>query len=97
MLEYHLSEAADQDLDQIFDYTKDKHGENQAVSYLLSFEKIFKTLSSNPALGRTRLEIKRGLRSISNGEHVVFYRVMRNSIRIVRVLHGSRDLPKFLE
>ena len=30
---------------------------------------------------------------IEQSSHVIFYRVLKDRIRIVRVLHGSRDLP----
>lgn len=30
------------------------------------------------------------------GKHLIFYRVQGNTVRIVRVLHGARDLPTVL-
>ncbi|MFD1615673.1 type II toxin-antitoxin system RelE/ParE family toxin [Gelatiniphilus marinus] len=35
-----------------------------------------------------------GLYSITEQGHVIFYRILKNHIRIVRVLHGSKDMPK---
>lgn len=95
-VQYELSEQADGDLEDIFDYTEEEFGQDQAVNYLLGLEILFERLVVNPKLGRTRNEIKRGLYSISYQEHIVFYRFTQN-IRIVRVLHGSRDLPRFLK
>jgi toxin ParE1/3/4 len=61
---------------------------------LEDFEILFQRLVLNPELGKERKEIRAHLRSFPKGEHVVFYRIMENYIRIVRVLHGSRDLGK---
>ncbi|WP_262711349.1 type II toxin-antitoxin system RelE/ParE family toxin [Mariniflexile fucanivorans] len=48
----------------------------------------------NPGIGRVRDEIKIGLYSISEQEHTVFYRIQEKHLRIVRVLHGSKDISK---
>ena len=94
---YVLSFDADKDLDEIFDYTENEFGFRQAVNYLETFEPLFNRLLHNPNLGRSRNDIKVGLRSIIKEEHVVFYRIMKNHIRIVRVLHTSQDLPSFFK
>ena len=94
---YILSIPADQDLEDIFDYTLSAFGMKQAVSYLAGLEGLFEQLIQNPELGRERKEIKPGLRSMVKDSHVVFYRIMNEHIKIVRVLHGSRDMPNFLE
>lgn len=92
---YVLSEIADSDLEDIFDYTVREFGFKQAENYLREIEEVFNFLFTNPSLGRTRSEIKEYLFSFPKDNHVVFYRVLENHIRIVRVLHGSRDLPTF--
>ncbi|SFD42489.1 type II toxin-antitoxin system RelE/ParE family toxin [Algibacter pectinivorans] len=91
---YKLSAASDFDLEAIFNYTEYHHGFNQAVKYLMDLDMVFEQLVLNPELGRKRNELKFGLFSISEQEHTIFYRIMENHIRIVRVLHGSKDLTK---
>ena len=59
-------------------------------------EAVFQQLIANPELGRERNEIKTELRSIPKSSHVIFYRIMNDHIKIIRVLHGSRDILKFL-
>ncbi len=93
---YRLSQEADRDLENIFDYTAHEFGINQAVFYVSGFEEVFMSLSANPGLGRKRDEIKNGLRSFVKESHIIFYRVLKNHIRIVRILHGSRDVIKFI-
>ena len=92
---YILSQPAKVDLEELFDQTKAEFGIKQAVNYTTSFEELFNLLSKNPELGRTRDDIRKGLRSMLNQSHLIFYRVMKQKrIRIIRILHGNRDLPK---
>jgi len=91
---FELALPADKDLEDIFSYTDEEYGLNQAIKYLTELEDVFEQLVENPELGRERNEIKKGLRSFPKGSHVVFYRILVKHIRIVRILHGSRDLPK---
>lgn len=93
---YILASIAEQDLSDIFDYTEVEYGFDQAVHYLEALEDTFTQLVENPEFGRVRTDIREGLRSITCNSHIVFYRIMLDHIRIVRVLHGSRDLPQFL-
>ena len=92
---YILSEIADKDLEDIFDYTFNEFGFDQAEKYLLEIEEIFQNLILNPQIGKKRDEIKQGLYSFPKDNHIIFYRILVNHIRIVRVLHGSRDIPKY--
>jgi len=92
---YILSEIADKDLEEIFDFTFDEFGFNQAEKYLLEIEEIFQNLIINPKLGKKRHEIKEGLYSFPKDNHIIFYRILEDHIQIVRVLHGSKDIPKY--
>ena len=94
---YELSEEADFDLDEIFDYTEKEHGFNQAVIYLTNLDAIFQSLVANPHIGRARNEIKKELYSIDEQEHIIFYRIIDSYIRVVRVLHGRKDIPKLFK
>lgn len=91
---YLLSEAADRDLEDIFDYTLNRFGTDQAVRYLIELETIFLKLTTHPGMGKNRNEIRRGLKSFPKFSHVIFYRLRENHIFIVRVLHGSRDVSR---
>lgn len=93
--DYILSESADKDLEDIFDYTEVQFGFDQAEKYLIEIENVFQNLVKNPESGRKRDEIKEGLYSFPKDNHVIFYRNLDAHVRIVRVLHGSRDIPKY--
>ncbi|OQD43415.1 type II toxin-antitoxin system RelE/ParE family toxin [Flavobacterium sp. ASW18X] len=92
-----LTKDADSDLDEIFDYSEAEFGFNKAVKYLSDFENLFEQLVKNPNLGRERNEIKKGIYSIIENEHIVFYEIHENHILIARVLHGRKDIPKFIK
>lgn len=92
---YILSEAADQDLENIFDFTLNQFGFDQAEKYLLEIEDVFKILVLHPGSGKARNEIKEGLYSFPKDNHIIFYRILDKQIQIIRVLHGSRDLPNY--
>ncbi len=91
---YRLSHEADRDLEDIFDYIVREFGADQAITYVSGFEEIFMSLAANPALGRKRDEIRNDLRSFVKGSHTIFYRILKKHIRIVRILHGCKDIIK---
>lgn len=94
--DYELSAEADQDISEIFDYTHDEFGLAQAKAYITEMESIFFVLADNPESGRMRDEIREGLFSLPYQSHVIFYRILSAKIRIVRILHGSRDFLALL-
>ncbi|MDX2001149.1 MAG: type II toxin-antitoxin system RelE/ParE family toxin [Chitinophagales bacterium] len=92
---YELSKIADNDLEEIFDFTIWKFGFEQGVSYLQLIEEVIVLLAQQPNMGKQRNELKEGLLSYPVESHIIFYQILPNRIRIVRILHGSRDLPRF--
>lgn len=97
MNQYILSQKTQEDIDDIFEFGVDKFGEDQALEYLIGLRTQFLFLLKNPHIGKKRDEIKEGLSSFPYVSHIIFYRVLKNHIRIVRVLHGSRDYKNFLK
>jgi toxin ParE1/3/4 len=95
LLPYELSEETDNDLVEIFDYSIEKFGVDQAIRYLNSFEMLFENLCLNPRSARIRNEIRNGLRSVSHVSHIVINRIMPGCIRIVRILHANREIIRF--
>ncbi len=88
---YILSDIAQLDIEEIFDYAVAEFGIGRAIEYHLNFIYLFEQLVEFPEEGRKRTGIKKGLRSIVKESHVIFYRVLENHIRIVRVLHHSQS------
>jgi len=91
---YRLSVASAKDVSDIYDYTLLKFGDQQAIKYLNGLDERLNFLADYPNSGRLREEVRKGLMSFAYNKHVIFYRVMRYGIKVVRVLHGSMDIPK---
>lgn len=47
-----------------------------------------------PDRGASREDLRKGLRMLVEGYHLIFYRVQGRKVEIVRVVHGAMDLPK---
>jgi len=97
MSRFVLSEAAKDDLQEIYDFGIFKFGTSQATKYLEGLQGYFEALTKNPDIRKHRDEIKIGLYSLSYMSHIIFYRILTDRIRIVRVLHGRSDMPKHLK
>ena len=54
-------------------------------------------LVNQPRIGRVRDDLKPGYRSITEGEYVIFYRIVsEQEVQIMRVLHGKQDLGSII-
>jgi toxin ParE1/3/4 len=57
----------------------------------------YKETCRAPGLGRDRShDLRHGLFSFPVGQYVIFYRIHREGIVIVNVIHGSRNLPRLI-
>jgi toxin ParE1/3/4 len=54
-------------------------------------------LSRFPEIGQARPDLAPGLRHWPVPPYLIFYRIEADSVLIVRVLHGARDLFSFFE
>jgi toxin ParE1/3/4 len=93
-----LSRQAKADSDAIWTYVYQESGSLETADRLLeSIGKTLKYLRSNPRIGRSRdNDFGSNLRSIPSGTHVIYYRINPREVRVERILHGSRDVRKFL-
>lgn len=96
-LNYQLRKEAQLDLEDIFDYSDEVFGLNIAVKYLNDLEAIFFNLCEYPNIGKNRSDIQVGVYSFVHREHLILYKISETKIDILRVLHQSRDLPRFLK
>ena len=91
MTPYTIAPQAQTDLDEVWDYVADD-SVTAADQLLATFHDKFLLLSSHPLIGQTRYELRPNLRCFSVGSYVVYYQPEEERIRIVRVLHGARDV-----
>lgn len=91
MKEPRLSGRARADLHEIWLYIASDTPE-AADRFIQRLLATCRKLASSPSIGRAREELARGIRSFPVGSHVIFYRVSKSGIEVVRVLSGYRDI-----
>ncbi len=91
-----LSPRAHADLDEIWDYTADRWGLDQAETYTRQLAKDIQTVADSPTLGRECNEVRAGYRQYPSGSHVLFYRLAESGVDIVRILHERMDYERHI-
>jgi toxin ParE1/3/4 len=86
-----FSHRAKADVGEIWQYTADRWGAEQAELYLGLIDAAVDAICGDPKLGRSCNEIRRGYRKYRVGSHVLFYRIKGRQIFVVRVLHQRMD------
>ena len=84
-------EALD-DRERIWVYYIEVAGRHTAEKVLRDIGDVIALIEDHPFGGRTRNEVRPGLRSFAATPHVVFYRVVDDRPEIVRVLDGRQDI-----
>ena len=82
---YRKSKRADKDIGGILEYSYRNFGLVQAKRYKASLDSIFQMLAENPDAGFSCDEIEVGYRRFRIEKHLIFYRVRKKDIFIVRV------------
>ena len=96
MPEYRFTPEAENDLQQIIDYTLEQWGKAQARDYVDGLEALAGQLADNPGLGTDRDQLIQGLLSFPYESHVLYYLRQAHGITIIRVLHKRMDAQKHL-
>jgi len=91
-----ISAAARSDLKAIARYTERKWTAAQAKTFLALISAHLAQLRRRPRMGAPRDAIAPGFRSLPAGRPLIFYRIARGAVIIVRVLHQSMDAPLHL-
>lgn len=91
-----ITESARADLQEIHSYIA-KDNPEAARRFIKRLRDKARQLSETPGMGRSRTEdLRPNLFSFPVGSYVLFYREQPGGIVLVRVIHGSRDLPALL-
>lgn len=88
-----FTEPAAQELDQIYEYIGTDNLD-AAVKHRQRLEKCWLALLDQPRMGTKRDDLKPEMRSITEGNYVIFYRIVPDGIQILRVLHAAQDAKK---
>ncbi len=86
MASYRLSQAADEDLDRLFDHGIDRFGLDQAIEYLDGLIQRFSELAETPNQWQAVEHIRPGYRRCVYGSHSIYYRIAADDIVVVRIL-----------
>jgi toxin ParE1/3/4 len=94
MSRYVLSPRARADLDDIWNYTAQRWGTDQAEEYLRLLQSAIDTVADEPRKGRASDEVRQGYRKYAAGSHMLFYRVIDTGIDVIRILHSRMDFER---
>ena len=99
-----LTAAAEDDFEDVVQWTRDRFGEAQALVYAETVSIAIEALCEGPSVigAKSRDEILKGLFSLHTarqgrkGRHFVMYRIASagDAIEVLRILHDSMDLPR---
>lgn len=93
---YRLTPEVDNDLVEIWLYTLETWGIEQANRYLDNLEKQFVNLAGQPGLGIAVNEIRKGYCCFHHQKHLIFYRPQKkHPLEIVRVLHERMAVDRY--
>lgn len=91
MNEPRITPLAEADLMEVWRYFA-QGGESRADKVLDGILKQCRQLAQFPLMGRTRESLAANLRSFPVKSYVIFYRPVNDTVEIVRILHGARDI-----
>ena len=92
-----LSPRAVTDLEEIADYIA-RDNPVRAASFVAELEAKCRAIVETPALYPARTDLAPGLRMAVHGRYLMLYRDLpdENTVRVERVLHSARNLPRLL-
>jgi|JI8StandDraft_1071087.scaffolds.fasta_scaffold127321_2 toxin ParE1/3/4 len=86
-----LSGFIEGDLTAIGDYIA-ADNPRRALSFIREIQEQFGKIGQHPLLYQLRPEIGAGARLLAWGNYVILFQIVGESVRIERVIHGSRNL-----
>ena len=90
---YRLSEHAERDLDDIWEYVfDDSASEERARKVIVRLLETISLIAGNPRIGRLRPDLRLGVRSLAADKYLAIYNTAAEDVQILRVVHGSRNL-----
>ncbi len=93
---FFISKKAVSDLEEIWLYTIEKWSIEQADRYYnLIFDEI-NYICKNINAGKSMGHVRKGYRASKVKSHLIFYRVINNTIEVIRILHERMDIENIL-
>jgi toxin ParE1/3/4 len=95
-LPYIISKKAVSDLEEIWLYTVETWSVVQADRYYSLIIDEIEYICSHNESGRPMNHIRKGYRASKVKSHLIFYRVVNDTIEIIRILHEQMDIDNRL-
>lgn len=96
MKEVILSKEAKADLVEIGDYIAAQNP-LRAASYAEELYSKAQNIGSAPLAYPKRSDFGPDLRAAVHKPYLIVFRVTKNAVEVVRIIHGARDLPRLFE
>lgn len=95
-LPFVISKKAVSDLEEIWLYTAEKWSVEQADRYYnLIFDEI-NYICKNINTGKSMEHVRKDYRASKVKSHLIFYKVLHNTIEVIRILHERMDIENRL-
>jgi toxin ParE1/3/4 len=95
-LPFVISKKAVSDLEEIWLYTVEKWTVEQADRYYnLIFDEI-NYICKNINAGKSMEHVRKGYRASKVKSHFIFYRILNDTIEVIRILHERMDIENRL-
>ena len=96
MSEPKLTEQAEADLDELWAYiaANNPSAADRMVDAVLEGSRKHVRF---PGMGQNRDDVRPGLRCFVVSPYVVFYRPLEDTIEVLRILHGARDIGRSID
>jgi toxin ParE1/3/4 len=88
-----LSPRAVTDLDEIGEYIA-RDNPLRAITFVDELESACRRIAENPQAYPLRSDLAPDLRMAVHTNYLILFRILESEIRIERVLHGARNLPR---
>ena len=95
-LPYVITKKAIADLEEIWLYTAGTWSVTQADRYYSLIVDEIGYICKNPATGHSMDHVRKGYRASKVKSHLIFYRVINDTVEIIRILHERMDIDSRL-
>jgi len=85
-----------EDLENITDYTAQMWGANQAKVYIKDIRDKVHQIANGEAIVQVLHILRPGMLKVRVNRHIVVFESTDATVRIIRILHDSMDIPQHL-
>ena len=91
-----LSPKAKSDLSDVWDYTILQWGFAQAEKYIRELYSVMEAQTRDLSTSVDISDVRQGYRKVRSGSHVIFFKVIKDGIDVVRILHQTMDFDRHI-